>query len=75
MATLKDVAALAGVSITTVSLILNGKGKEKHISADTIQQVLEAADHLQYRPNQSARQLRSTMPETYSVGNNTFFVR
>lgn len=58
MATLKDVAAAAGVSITTASLILNGKGKEKHISDSTIQLVLDAADQLQYRPNQSARQLR-----------------
>lgn len=67
MATLRDVAALAGVSITTVSLILNGKGKEKHISADTIQQVLEAADQLQYRPNQSARQLRIKAPKRTRV--------
>ena len=58
MATLKDVAAQAGVSITTASLILNGKGKEKHISDRTIQLVLDTAEQLQYRPNQSARQLR-----------------
>ena len=58
MATLKDVAAQAGVSVTTASLILNGKAKEKHISDKTIQLVLEAAEQLQYRPNHSARQLR-----------------
>lgn len=67
MATLKDVAAQAGVSITTVSLILNGKGKEKHISADTIQHVLDAADELQYRPNQSARQLRVKSPKRQRI--------
>lgn len=58
MATLKDVAAQAGVSVTTASLILNGRAKEKHISDKTIQLVLEAAEQLQYRPNHSARQLR-----------------
>ena len=58
MATLKDVAVQAGISVTTASLILNGKAKEKHISDKTIQRVLEAAEQLQYRPNHSARQLR-----------------
>ena len=67
MATLKDVAALAGISVTTASLVLNGKGNEKHISPDTIQQVLNAADQLQYRPNQSARQLRVKAPKRTRV--------
>lgn len=67
MATLKDVAAAAGISITTASLILNGKGKEKHISDSTIQLVLDAADTLQYRPNQSARQLRVKVPKRTRV--------
>ena len=58
MAPLKDVAVQAGISVTTASLILNGKAKEKHISDKTIQLVLEAAEQLQYRPNHSARQLR-----------------
>lgn len=62
MATLKDVAAQAGVSMTTASLILNGKGKEKHISDNTIRIVQEAAEQLQYRPNPSARQLRVKSP-------------
>ena len=58
MATLKDVTVQAGISVTTASLILNGKAKEKHISDKTIQLVLEVAEQLQYRPNHSARQLR-----------------
>lgn len=58
MSTLKDVAAQAGISVTTASLVLNGKAKEKHISDKTIQLVLEVADQLQYRPNTNARQLR-----------------
>lgn len=62
MATLREVAAQSGVSITTVSLILNGKGKEKHISDATIARVLSIADQLQYRPNQSARHLRINAP-------------
>ena len=32
MATIKDVAALAGVSTATVSLVLNGRGQELKVS-------------------------------------------
>ena len=43
MATIKDVAALAGVSTATVSLVLNGRGQELKVSAATQQKVLAAA--------------------------------
>ena len=35
MATIKDVAKQAGVSVTTVSIIINGKAEERKISAAT----------------------------------------
>jgi len=54
---IKDVAAAAGVSVTTVSHILNDV-EGKRISPDTRQRVLEAADRLGYAPNGLARGLR-----------------
>ena len=56
MATLKDVAKEAGVSIATVSCCLSGK---KNVKESTRTRVLEAIDRLKYIPNSSARNLRS----------------
>jgi len=56
-AVIKDVAAAAGVSVTTVSHILN-EVEGKRISPDTRQRVLEAAGRLGYAPNGLARGLR-----------------
>ncbi|MHA7283446.1 LacI family DNA-binding transcriptional regulator [Arthrobacter sp. TMS2-4] len=55
-ATLKDVALAAGVSIKTVSNVINDY---EHIRADTKQRVLDAIADLGYSPNLSARSLRS----------------
>ncbi len=54
---IKDVAAAAGVSATTVSHILNAV-EGKRINAETRQRVLEAARELGYAPNGLARGLR-----------------
>ena len=53
--TSQDVARYAGVSRTTVSLVLNNV--DAQISVDTRQRVLEAAKQLNYHPNASARRL------------------
>lgn len=58
MATIKDVARLAGVSPTTVSIVLNGKAEARKISKATCQQIQEAIRKLGYQPDQSARRLR-----------------
>ncbi|WP_320930641.1 LacI family DNA-binding transcriptional regulator [Hungatella sp.] len=58
MATIKDVAKLAGVSVTTVSIIINGKSQERKISSVTQSRVLDAMRELGYQPNLSARRLR-----------------
>lgn len=53
--TINDVAALAGVSVTTVSMVLSGKGR---ISSVTAERVSEAIEQLGYVPNRSATMLR-----------------
>ncbi|MDH3674143.1 MAG: LacI family transcriptional regulator [Anaerolineae bacterium] len=62
-ATIKDVAALAGVSYQTVSRVINKKGE---ISPDTQQRVLEAAASLDFRPSRVARGL--VTQRTHTVG-------
>ncbi|WP_223692482.1 LacI family DNA-binding transcriptional regulator [Leifsonia poae] len=54
--TIKDVAALAGVSYRTVSNVVNG---HRYISDSTRQKVEAAIAELGYRPQLAARQLRS----------------
>ena len=64
-ATLRDVAALAGVSIKTVSRVVNG---ERGVSADKLIAVQRAIDALDYRPNHSASSLRRADRRTSAVG-------
>jgi LacI family transcriptional regulator len=52
--TIDDVARLAGVSIKTVSRVLNDEPNVRPVTRD---RVLRAAAELEYRPNQSARRL------------------
>lgn len=56
MATIKDVARLAQVSIGTVSNVLNGKTKNE----DLIRRVENAVEQLSYRPDANARNLKNT---------------
>lgn len=54
--TVFDVAELAGVSIKTVSRVING---EPHVRASTRERVDQAIAELDYRPSQTARNLAS----------------
>ncbi|SED75957.1 LacI family DNA-binding transcriptional regulator [Jiangella alba] len=54
----RDIARLAGVSQTTVSLTLNGKTAEHGINSETEQKIMAAARQLGYVPNVTARALR-----------------
>lgn len=56
--TLHDVAERAGLSITTVSFVLNGRAKQHGIADRTVERVEEAAQDLNYAPNLLARGLR-----------------
>ncbi len=62
--TIHDVAARAGVSVATVSRVLNGKGV---VREETLQQVLEAAKALRYVPNVAARSLSSRRSQTIGI--------
>jgi LacI family transcriptional regulator len=53
--TIRDVAREAGVSVGTVSHVLNGS--PRHVGASTRERVLSAAQLLQYRPNAIARSM------------------
>ncbi|MEZ5399305.1 MAG: LacI family DNA-binding transcriptional regulator [Bryobacteraceae bacterium] len=61
--TVKEVAALAGVSTATVSRVLSGSGP---VSDELAEKVHSAARALAYKPNRVARNLRSQ--ETHTVG-------
>ncbi|KEK26041.1 LacI family DNA-binding transcriptional regulator [Bacillus gaemokensis] len=54
MATIRDVAKLAGVSVATVSRVINEKG---YVHEDTVKQVKQAITELKYKPNAVAKAL------------------
>lgn len=64
---IKDIAQQAGVSPTTVSFVLNGKGKEKRISEQVSKRILKIAGKLKYKPNQLARGLRTGKTKTIGL--------
>ena len=68
MPTLKDVAALAGVSAATVSLYLNGKAAGR-ISSQKQKEIEEALQQLSYQPTPAARELKrlKNIPRVYTV--------
>jgi len=65
-ATAQDVADLAGVSRSSVSLVLNGHG-EGNIAPAKQRLILDAAERLNYRPNAVALSLRSQRTRTIGV--------
>lgn len=56
---IKTIAENLNISVTTVSFVLNGKAKEKHISKELTQKVLDYAKAVNYKPNQIAQSLRT----------------
>lgn len=64
---IKDIAAQLNISITTVSFILNGKGKEKGISDVLIAKVLKYVQETGYKPNQLAKSLRTGKTKIISL--------
>ena len=65
--TLRDVARRVGVSITTVSRILNGRETGVPIRDETRQRVLAVAAEMGYKPNLLARGLRGSRSSLLGV--------
>ncbi len=63
--TMRDVAALARVSLKTVSRVING---EPTVAPELTARVHRAAATLDYRPNLTARSLRSSDGRTRTIG-------
>lgn len=64
MSTLKDVAERAGVTVTTVSRVINNRG---YISEKTRKKVYDAMREIGYRPNEVARSLCRRNTNTIGV--------
>lgn len=62
---LKDVAERAGVSSTTASFVLTGR--DMRVAEETRQRVLRTARELDYRPNLTARTLRTRVSSTIGL--------
>lgn len=65
MASLKDVAKLANVSLMTVSRVLNDP---KRVKPETLSRVQEAILQLNYVPDLSARQVRRVGSRNKTIG-------
>ena len=72
LATIRDVARLAGVSIGTASKALNGTGQ---LRAETRERVLASARELAFRPNDLAHSLHRGQSFTVGVISNDSFGR
>jgi len=63
--TMRDVAALAGVGVKTVSRVVNDVPT---VAPELVQRVRAAAEKLGYRPNLTAASLRRTGGRTNTIG-------
>lgn len=65
--TIQSLAQTLGVSVTTISRVLNGLGEQFRISKKTIELVTVTADKLNYRPNNIAKGLRLKKSSTIGL--------
>lgn len=77
-----DVARLAGVSQTTVSLVLSNRAEDMRVSPETRQRILDAVRELGYAANPAARSLAGgqncilgifTYERIFPVGHHNYF--
>ena len=64
MATIREISERTGLSIATVSKVLNSK---QGVNAETRELVMDAARALNYRPNLNARYLKSGRSQTLGI--------
>ena len=65
--TIMDIAARCGVSISTVSNVLNGRTNK--VSAEVYQKIMTVVKETGYKPNYLAKNLRATSTKTSLSGN------
>ncbi len=65
MANMKDIAKLAGVSVVTVSRVVNNSS---NVGDETRKKVQQAIKELKYKPNRVAKRLRSTVSSGNLLG-------
>ncbi|MDP4148647.1 MAG: LacI family DNA-binding transcriptional regulator [Bacteroidota bacterium] len=64
---ISDIARKAGVSVSTVSFVMNDKAVKMRISQEVIRRVENIAKEMGYRPNQLARGLRTGKTRTIGL--------
>jgi len=64
---ISDIARKAGVSVSTVSFVMNDKAVKMRISREVIDKVENVAREMGYRPNQLARGLRTGKTKTIGL--------
>ena len=64
MTTIRDIAGAVGVSVATVSNVLNGR---PNVGADVRKRVLRVAKQLGYRPNRAAQAMRTGRTRTIGL--------
>ena len=64
MATIREISEVVGVSIATVSKVLNGK---RGVNTETRKKILDVAKDLNYRPNLNARFLKAGYSRTIGI--------
>jgi LacI family transcriptional regulator len=64
---ISDIARKAGVSVSTVSFVMNDKAVKMRISREVIEKVEQVAREMGYRPNQLARGLRTGKTKTIGL--------
>ncbi len=74
---IKDISEASGLSVSTISRVLNGKAKQYRISKKTQEKVLKIVEELKYVPNQVAVNLKRGNTRTIALIvpslNNPFF--
>ncbi len=65
--TIDDIASFSGVSRTTASMVLNGRGDQYRIARTTQERVLAVASEHRFQPSHSARALRTGCSNTLGL--------
>src|SRR5687768_7456584 len=65
--TIQDIARLAGVASSTVSMVVSGKARQGRISTELEKKILEIVEKEGYQPNQAAVSFRTGKSKTIGL--------